>query len=52
MSASRRRSYYEASARQRVLGLLDPGSFREILPPRERVTSPHLAALGLPLAYD
>lgn len=52
MSASRKHSYYEASARQRVLGVLDRGSFREILPPRERVTSPHLAALELPVSFD
>ena len=28
-----RKSYLEATARERVLGLLDPGSFAEILPP-------------------
>jgi malonate decarboxylase beta subunit len=47
-----KRSYYEASARQRVEGILDPGSFREILPPTERVVSPHLQALELPAAFD
>lgn len=45
-------SYYEATARQRVLGLLDPCSFRELLPPAERVTSPHLAQVGAPCAFD
>jgi malonate decarboxylase beta subunit len=45
-------SYYEASARERVLGLLDPGSFREIMPPQERVTSPHLRELDTPSAFD
>ena len=45
-------SYYEATARQRLRGLLDPGSFRELLPPSERVTSPHLPQLDLPCAFD
>ena len=47
-----RHSYYEASARRRIEGLLDPGSVREILPPTERVVSPHLQALDLPAAFD
>ncbi len=46
------RSYYEATARQRALGILDNGSFEEILPPSERVTSPHLPQLGLPCSFD
>jgi malonate decarboxylase beta subunit len=46
------RSYYEATARQRVDGLFDRGSVTEILPPHERVVSPHLPALGLPVAFD
>ena len=37
-------SYYEASARERLQSLLDPGSFHEFLPPQERVVSPHLDA--------
>ena len=45
-------SYYEANARQRLRGLLDPGSFRELLAPSERVTSPHLAELELPCSFD
>lgn len=52
MTAARRHSYYEASARQRVVGLLDAGSFRESLGPLSRVTSPHLEALELPVAFD
>jgi len=47
-----RRSYREATARRRILGVLDPGSFEERLGPAERATSPHLAALGLPVAFD
>jgi malonate decarboxylase beta subunit len=46
------RSYREASARRRLDGVLDPGSFAELLGPAERVTSPHLAALDLPVAFD
>ncbi|BDB30015.1 biotin-independent malonate decarboxylase subunit beta (plasmid) [Cupriavidus sp. P-10] len=46
------RSYYEATARQRVAGLFDAGSIREILPPQERVVSPHLPTLGIPVAFD
>jgi malonate decarboxylase beta subunit len=46
------RSYYEATARQRVLGILDEQSFEEILPPSERVTSPHLPQLGVPSSFD
>lgn len=45
-------SYYEATARGRIDHVLDSGSFREILDPTERLTSPHLAALDLPVAFD
>ncbi|MBI5068590.1 MAG: biotin-independent malonate decarboxylase subunit beta [Deltaproteobacteria bacterium] len=47
-----RRSYREAGARRRLLAVLDPGSFRELVGPAERVQSPHLAALDLPAAFD
>jgi malonate decarboxylase beta subunit len=46
------RSYHEATARQRIEGVVDAGSFRESLPPWERVTSPHLRALDVPVALD
>jgi malonate decarboxylase beta subunit len=46
------RSWYESSARQRVAGVVDEGTFRELLPPTARAVSPHLAALGLPVAFD
>lgn len=46
------RSLYDATARQRVAALLDAGSFREILPPSARVSSPHLKELGMPVALD
>ena len=46
------RSYYESSARARIAGLLDADSFHEWLPASERVTSPHLATLEQPVAFD
>jgi malonate decarboxylase beta subunit len=45
-------SYSECSARQRLELLVDPASFHEWLPPVERLTSPHLAQLGVPCAFD
>lgn len=47
-----RHSYFEATARRRLAGLLDAGSFSEILPPAESTPSPHLASLDLPGAFD
>ena len=48
----REHSYYEASARERLDGLLDRGSFRELLGPRARAMSPHLTQLDVPGAFD
>jgi malonate decarboxylase beta subunit len=45
-------SWFQATARQRVEGLLDPDSFAEFLPPSERVQSPHLKLFDLPSAFD
>ena len=45
-------SYVECSARERLARLVDAGSFHEWLPPAERATSPHLAQLGVPSAFD
>lgn len=45
-------SYAECGARERVARLFDAGSFHEWLPPAERLTSPHLAQLGVPSAFD
>ncbi|MBB4008520.1 biotin-independent malonate decarboxylase subunit beta [Allorhizobium taibaishanense] len=45
-------TWYEATARERIDGLLDLGSFQEILPPQDRVVSPHLKVLGSPAAFD
>jgi malonate decarboxylase beta subunit len=44
--------WYEASARQRIAGLLDPRSFVEFLGPEKRMMSPHLAQFGLTGAFD
>jgi malonate decarboxylase beta subunit len=46
------RSFAESTARERLLYLLDPESFSEILGPAERVMSPHLAQLGVPASFD
>lgn len=45
-------SYAECTARERLAQVLDAGSFHEWLPPAERLTSPHLAQLGVPSAFD
>jgi malonate decarboxylase beta subunit len=44
--------WYEASARERVTGLLDPKSFTEFLGPEQRVMSPHLAQFDLTGSFD
>ena len=46
------RSFAEMSARERLTEVVDAGSFDEWLPPSARVTSPHLAQLGVPAAFD
>jgi malonate decarboxylase beta subunit len=45
-------SYQEATARQRIAAMLDPGSFDEFLPPQKRVISPHLHQLDAPVSFD
>jgi malonate decarboxylase beta subunit len=45
-------SFYAANARQRIEALVDPDSFRELLPPEARATSPHLPLLDVPVAFD
>ena len=45
-------SYLEATARERLQGLLDSGSFEELLPPSSRIVSPHLGQLNAPVAFD
>ena len=51
-AGSLRRSWFEATARARIAGLVDGGSFAEYLPPAESRPSPHLENLGLPGAFD
>lgn len=46
------RSFFGATARERVAHLFDAGSVTEFLPPQESAPSPHLARLGLPGALD
>jgi malonate decarboxylase beta subunit len=45
-------SWYEASARARVQGLLDAGSFKEFIGPEAREESPHLQIFDLPKQFD
>jgi len=45
-------SYFEASARKRISGIVDPGTFREILPPDDRRVSPHLGLFDAPVSFD
>ena len=45
-------SYYEATARGRISGLLDSNSFHELLGPAERLISPHLEPLGQPCSFN
>ncbi|GGJ04849.1 biotin-independent malonate decarboxylase subunit beta [Neoroseomonas lacus] len=47
-----RADWYEASARDRIAGLLDAGSFVEFLGPEQRIMSPHLAQFDLTGAFD
>jgi malonate decarboxylase beta subunit len=49
---SKRLSFAECSARERIAALFDADTFHEWLPPSQRVMSPHLAALGVPAAFD
>ena len=47
-----RSSWLQATARQRLAGLLDPGSLQEFIGPEQRVESPHLPIFDLPMAFD
>jgi malonate decarboxylase beta subunit len=46
------KNYFESTARQRISGILDPGSFREFCPPQKRIVSPHLKHFNIPVAFD
>ncbi len=45
-------SWYEASARARLAGLLDADTFAEFIGPEQRMMSPHLPLFDLPRAFD
>lgn len=47
-----RQSFIELTARERVQAVLDAGSFRELLSPYDRVTSPWLAQQGIVAQFD
>jgi malonate decarboxylase beta subunit len=51
-AVERHESWLEASARERVAGLLDARSFTEFLGPEQREMSPHLPLFDLPRAFD
>lgn len=46
------RSFFGATARERIAHLFDAGSVDEFLPPQASAPSPHLARLGMPGALD
>lgn len=46
------KNYFESTARQRILGILDADTFRELCPPQKRITSPHLKHFNIPVAFD
>ena len=45
-------SFYEATARERAICLVDEGTFRELAGPELRLTSPHLPELGEAISFD
>ena len=52
MIAPARTRFTELSARERAAALLDPGTFRELIGPFERLESPHLEPQGIVPACD
>jgi malonate decarboxylase beta subunit len=52
VTAPTRTRFTELSARERASALLDPGTFRELIGPFERLESPHLAPQGVVPACD
>ncbi|MBJ9279331.1 biotin-independent malonate decarboxylase subunit beta [Citrobacter amalonaticus] len=46
------KSFLEASARTRAYGLVDEGTFTELVGPADRCTSPHLPVLGEAVEFD
>jgi len=46
------KSFYQATARERAFGIVDKGTFKEFLGPRDKMVSPHLLVLGEALEFD
>ncbi len=46
------KSYYNATARERAVGILDEATFNEMLGPEKKITSPHLPLLGEIVEFD
>lgn len=51
-SELQQKSFLEATARERAIGIVDEGSFTELIGPQDRITSPHLPELGEAVAFD
>ena len=45
-------SFYEATARERAINLVDAGTFHELAGPQDGFTSPHLPVLGEAVSFD
>lgn len=45
-------SFLEANARSRAAGLVDEGTFTELVGPQDKMTSPHLPVLGEAISFD
>ncbi len=45
-------SFFNANARERAVGMVDKGTFTELLNPMDRFTSPHLPVLGTAIEFD
>ncbi len=46
------KSFYEATARERAIGMVDEGTWTELAGPKDRLTSPHLPVLGEAVEFD
>jgi malonate decarboxylase beta subunit len=45
-------SFLECNARQRAIGLVDSGTFTELIGPKDRMSSPHLPLMGEAIEFD
>ncbi|MFV0504579.1 MAG: hypothetical protein ACK5LT_11550 [Lachnospirales bacterium] len=45
-------SFYEATSRERATYLVDKDNFKEIIPPVDRIVSPHLSVLSEAVSFD